>query len=98
MFSAACWLVGCPQDVVEFQRLVTLLGEFVSFPTVSSDSGSVCWEDLGCGKARPAINGIQKMVGRSHHDLSSSLDICTRQSGKLVIFIDMKSSPLKGHC
>ena len=26
------------EDVVEFQRLVTLLGEFVSFPTVSSDS------------------------------------------------------------
>lgn len=26
------------EDVVEFQRLVTLLGEFVTFPTVSSDS------------------------------------------------------------
>lgn len=53
---------------MEFQRLVTLLGEFVSFPTVSSDSGSACWEDLGCGKARPEIMASQKMVGIFHHD------------------------------
>ena len=26
------------QDVLEFQRLVTLLGEFVTFQTISSDS------------------------------------------------------------
>ena len=53
---------------MEFQRLVTLLGEFVSFPTVSSDSGSASWEDVGCGKARHEIMTSQKMVGRISKD------------------------------
>ena len=71
------------QDAVEFQRLVTLLGEFVAFQTVSSDS---CWSDLDArtrlSNKRPVFR--PKPRGRHEPDMQKAASWLARRFEELL--------------